>query len=57
MSACSLPHHENERQRSVNDIMFWIIGNLSCELLHTVLHGVLAAVIGKIVGSTVTAPS
>jgi len=47
MSACSLPHHENAGQWNVNDIWFSIVGNLSCELLHTVINGVLAAFISK----------
>ena len=40
-----------EHQRSINDFWFCIVGNLSCELLHTVINGVLAALIGKMVGS------
>jgi hypothetical protein len=47
MPAHSLPHHENEYQRSVNDFWSCIIGNLSCELLHTVVNGILAAFIGE----------
>ena len=45
ISACSLLHHDNERQWSINESWFCIIGNLSCELLQTVINGVLAAFI------------
>jgi len=46
----------NKRQQSVNNIWFCIIGNLSYELLHTVINGVLAGFIGKKVSGTFTAP-
>jgi len=56
MATRSLPHHANERQRSVKDFRLWIIGNLSCELLHSVINDVLAAFIGKKVCGMVNAP-
>jgi hypothetical protein len=56
MASRSLPHHANERQRSVNYFWLCIIGNLSWELLHSVINAVLAAFIGKMVCGTVNAP-
>jgi hypothetical protein len=56
MAAHYLPHHANEHQQSINDIWLYIIGNLSCELLHSVIKGVLAGFIGKEVCGTVNAP-
>jgi len=41
--ACSLPHHDNECQWSVNDFWFYNFGNLSCEWLQAVINEVLAA--------------
>jgi hypothetical protein len=56
MASRTLPHHANERQRSVNYFWLCIIGNLSCELLHSVINAVMAAFIGKMVCGTVNAP-
>ena len=56
MSASSHPHHANERQWSVNDFKFCIVGILCCELLHTVINSILASFIGKKVCCMVTAP-
>jgi hypothetical protein len=41
--AYSAPHHDCERQRSVNNFWICIIGTLSCKLLQTVLNSELAA--------------
>jgi hypothetical protein len=56
MAARSLPHHTNECQQSVNDFWLCIIGNQSCELLHSDIYAVLAAFIGKKVCGMVNAP-
>jgi len=46
-ATCSLPHHENERQQSINDFWLSIFGNLSCEWLKTLINGALAAYVSQ----------
>jgi len=45
--ACSLPHPENERQRSVNNFSLHNLGNLSSDWLQTSISEILAAFTGK----------
>jgi len=42
-----MPHHENERQQSVNDFWSCIMGNLGGDRLHIVINWLLTAFIGK----------
>jgi len=53
----SLPHHENECQRSVNDSWSCILGDLVGDRLQIVINEVLAAFIGKRDSKTLPAPS
>jgi hypothetical protein len=53
----SLPHHENERQRSINDSWSCILGNLLGERLQIVINEVLAFFIGKTDSEKLPAPS
>jgi len=43
----SLPHPENERQPSINDFWSCILGNLTGDMLLTVINEGLAAFIEK----------
>jgi hypothetical protein len=53
----SLPHYENERQRSVNDSWSCILGFLWGDRLQIVINEVLASFIGKTDSGTLPAPS
>jgi len=44
---CSLPHPDNDRQRSVNDFQLRILGNLCPNWLQTPIYQILAAFTGK----------
>jgi len=46
-ATCSQPHHENERQRSINDFQLHILGNLCSNWLQTSIYEILAAFTGK----------
>jgi len=52
-----MPHHENERQLSVNDCWSCIMGNLERDRLHIAINRLLAAFIGKSENETLPAPS
>jgi len=43
----SLPHHENERQQSINDVWCCILANLSGDWLQTFINELLPTFIGK----------
>jgi len=43
----SLPHSENESQRSVNYFQLRILDNLFSDWLQTSIHQILAAITGK----------
>jgi len=47
-ATCSLPHPENQHQRSVLDFKHHILGNLSSDWLQTSIYEILAAFTGKI---------
>ena len=53
----SLPHHENERQQSVNDSWPHIMGNLVGDRLHIVINELLAAFICKRESEMLSVPS
>src|SRR5713226_2907198 len=53
----SLPHHENEHQRSVNDFWSCVLGNHTSDRLYSVINEFLAAFIGKTDSNTLPAPS
>jgi len=46
-ATCSLPHPENERQRSVNNSLLWILGNLVSDWLQTSIYQIFAAFTDK----------
>jgi len=52
-----MPHHENERQRSINDFCSGIMGNLGGNRLHIVINWLLTTFIGKSESETLPAPS
>jgi len=54
---CSLPHHENEHQRIVNDSWSCILGNLGGDRLQKVINKVLATFIAKTESGMLPAPS
>jgi len=53
----SLPHHENERQRNVNNSWSCMFSNLRCRRLRIVINKVLASFIGKTEYEMLPAPS
>jgi len=53
----SMPHHENERQWSVNNSWLCIMGNLGGDRLQIVITQVLAAFLGKRESKMLPAPS
>jgi hypothetical protein len=47
-----MPDLENLHQPSVNHCWSYIVGNLGCHMLHTVINEVLAAFIGQMDSET-----
>jgi len=56
-ATCSLLHHENEHQRSVNDSRLHILGNLCSDWLQTSIYEILAVFTSKNNGDVVPAAS
>jgi len=46
-ATCSLPHPENECERSVNNLKLRILGNLFSDSLQQYMYQILAAFTGK----------
>jgi len=51
-----MPHHDNERQRSVNDFWSCVLGNNTSDRVYSVIKEFLAAFIGKTDRNTLHAP-
>ena len=56
-ATCSLPHHENERQRKVNSVSCCIFGNQGIALIFAFITELLTAIIGNNTHQQKTFPS
>jgi len=54
---CSLPHHENERQQSINDFGSCIIGNMTGAWSEVSIYKDIAAFMGRSMGNIPTTSS
>jgi len=52
-----MPHHENERQRTINNFWSCVLGNDTSGRVYSITNEFLAAFIGKTDCNTLHAPS